>query len=125
MKQIAGGIDRCEANAEFLELTAERIALLGVADRRNIEMWAGPRPPGADAESDIRHSALGAPGKEFAAAEPGQRVRVNPNPHAAAFLYAEIRNSTSRRAPSTVVCTGALPVAAAWKARSSSRNASS
>src|SRR4029077_15415701 len=125
MKQIAGGIDGRERKAVLVKFALQAVALGGLSDRGEIEMRARPRAPGADAEFDVADASLRAPGKHVAPGELGKRVRENADSHATAFLNAEVRSSISRRACSTVVCTGAWPKAAAWKARSSSRKASS
>src|SRR5581483_11732821 len=125
MEEVAGGVDRGKANAEFAQLAGEPVALGRLADGGEVEMGTRPWAPGADAKRDVGDAALRTPGEQLAPAEAWERVGVDANSHETAFRKAEINNSTSRRACSTVVCTGAIPVAAAWKARSSSRNASS
>src|SRR5262249_6767001 len=123
MQQIACGIDRGKTDTVLLELALQPITLGRCPDRRQIEMGARPGDPGPDADLDILDAMFGAPAQHGLAGKLRERVRENANSHGFAFLDAESRSSTSRRALATVVCIAALPVTAAWKARSSSRKA--
>src|ERR1041385_4205945 len=125
MQKIPRGIDGGEPDPMFFQLTLQAIALRRSADGGEIEMRARPWTPGADTDLHILDAVLGAPGQHGLARKFRKRVREYANSHRFAFLDAESKSSTSRRAPATVVWTGALPVAAAWKARNSSRKASS
>src|SRR5262249_34144865 len=106
VQKIACGVDGRQPDAVFRQLPGKAVAFSTLPDRRQIEMRPRPRPPGADAELDVCDAALRAPREQGAPVEMGERIRIDSDSHATAFMNAEVRNSTSRRACSTVVCTG-------------------
>ena len=69
VEQIAGCVDGAQPQAMLLELSGQPLALSAVADRREVEMRARPRPPGTYAKLDVCDPALRAPSEELAPPE--------------------------------------------------------
>ena len=63
VENVAGSVDGGQAKAMFLKLARQPIALIGLTDRVDVEMWPRPRSPGSYSKLDVRHAPFCAPCK--------------------------------------------------------------